>query len=193
MIDIANTGHRQPRLFDKDPYSRSNMIYLYNFLVKAIPNAIEEIGLSKEEVRFRNGLAGGFDLTACAVLQTLGIPYVATIPFRGQESRWPDVWLRDFYNKSLGMAEDVKCDPAWLQKGLKVAYILRDHDMVDCSQKMIGLWDGVKEGGTFATWSYAQKKLNTTCVAGSGSGAARIGPKNCINLWNNWEEYKRNN
>lgn len=179
MIDIALTGHRQPRLFDSDPYSRANMVYLYNFLIKAIPDALEGMGIDRgEEVRFRNGLAGGYDLTACAVLQTLGIPYIATIPFRGQESRWPDRWLRDFYNRSLDMAEEVKCDPVWLQKGLKVAYILRDHDMVDCSQKMLGLYDGSLDGGTYETFSYAQKKF---------------GKENCINLWKKWEAYKLEN
>lgn len=178
MIDIVMSGHRQPRLFDKDPYSRSNMIYLYNFLLKAIPNAIEEMGLSKEEVRFRNGLAGGFDLTACAVLQTLGIPYIATIPFRGQESYWPDSYLKDFYKNSLTLAEEIRCEPEWLKQGKKVSYILRDHDMVDCSRKMIGLWDGEPLGSTYETYRYAEKKF---------------GKENCTNLWQKWVEYKLNN
>lgn len=178
MIDIAMSGHRQPRLFTKELYSRSNMIYLYNFLIKAIPNAIEEMGLSKEEVRFRNGMAGGYDITAVAVLQTLGIPYIATVPFRGQESYWPDSYLKDFYKKSLTLAEEIRCKPEWLKQGKKVAYILRDHDMVDCAQKMIGLWDGEPSGGTYETYRYAEKKF---------------GNENCINLWPKWEEYKLNN
>jgi len=178
MIDISNTGHRQPRLFDKDPYSRSNMIYLYNFLIEAIPDALSEMWLSKEEVRFRNGMAGGFDLTAVAVLQTLGIPYIATVPFRGQENFWPDSYLKDFYKNSLAMAEEVRCEPEWLRQGKKAAYILRDHDMVDCSQKMIGLWDSEPSGGTYETFKYAEKKF---------------GKENCINLWSKWLEYKELN
>ena len=83
----------------------------------------------------------------------LGIPLVAAVPFKGQESRWrPE--QKDLYHTLLSKAEHVEivCNGGY--SGWK--FIQRDRWMVDHAEAMIALWNGECNGGTWQTIKYAE-------------------------------------
>ena len=100
------------------------------------------------------GMAIGWDCAVAEACLNVGIPFVACVPFKGQETMWPDKTKRYYYDLLAKAVEVVYvCDPgyaAWkMQK--------RNEYMVDNSQKQLALWDGTS-GGTANCVRYAASK-----------------------------------
>lgn len=160
---VAASGHRPDKL---GGYDQRTFNALADF-------ALKWIDLQKPSGMII-GMALGWD-TACAVACTrLCLPWVAAVPFEGQDSQWGDR-ARNDYEKLLLCASTVHvvCErdvfeevgPAWcMQK--------RNEWMVDNSGGVLALWNGDRSGGTFNCLEYA-----------------KLGRRQIKNLWAEWDAY----
>lgn len=154
MISIAATGHRPQKLGGYSPAVYDRLFDL----------AFLHLGLLQPD-RVISGMALGWDTAVAEAALMLDIPLHAYIPFAGQESQWPHDSQR-FYRAILGKAEKiVECSPP----GYKMAKMqIRNMQMVDDCNLLLGLWDG-SEGGTGNCVRYAQS----------------VG-RDFVNLWPEW-------
>jgi uncharacterized phage-like protein YoqJ len=143
---VAFTGHRPEKIggYDRDNPTRR--------AIKSVL-AAELSALPQTDLICLSGMALGFDQDAAEVCYSLGIPYIAVVPFAGQEKVWP-LASRKHYETLLERAASVVtvCEggyaPFKLQK--------RNEYLVDNSDLLIAAWDGSK-GGTCNCVHYAEK------------------------------------
>lgn len=142
---IGVTGHRPPRLagYDRNNPTRT----LCRVRMGAL---LVELGATKGIT----GMAAGADQDFADVCVELGIPFVAALPFVGQELTWP-AEAQAKYRDLLERAVEVMpvCAPGYrIDK-----FIYRDHWIVDNCEAMIAVFDGKKHGGTAKTVRYAEE------------------------------------
>lgn len=147
--EVAFTGHRPNKL---GGYASDNP------LKAAIQRALHQRLAALRPKRAWIGLALGFDQWAAEVCVARGIPFVACIPFVGQEEAWPQA-SRGAYYYLRGKAEYVLYfGPSYGE----LYFEIRDHFMVDRlrqpEDRLIACWNGTS-GGTALTVAYAQKTL----------------------------------
>lgn len=100
------------------------------------------------------GMALGYD-TICAIIASrLDIPFVAAVPFVGQESQWSDKQKR-IYETLLSKAKEIIVVSPGNYEAKKMQ--IRNQWMVDNSDKMLACFDGSK-GGTYNCVQYAKLK-----------------------------------
>lgn len=119
------------------------------------------------------GMALGWDQAVAVACVRLGIPFVAAVPFEGQESRWNDQQQGD-YEKLLLCASQVHivCERHQVEDaGVPWAMQERNCWMVDNSSGLLALWDGSK-GGTGNCVRYAKE-----------------GRREIENVWPEWQEW----
>lgn len=105
------------------------------------------------------GMALGWDQAVAVACVRLGIPFVAAVPFEGQESRWGPQQQGD-YHKLLLCASQVHIvsgKDVVREVGVSWAMQARNCWMVDNSEKLIALWDGGRTGGTAHCVQYAKE------------------------------------
>jgi uncharacterized phage-like protein YoqJ len=148
---IAATGHRPDKLGGYDAITRRRLKGM----------AVDYLR-QEQPARVISGMAQGWDQAVAAAAIELGIPFVAAVPFRGQEDRWP-AQAQQRYNWLLGHASgDVLVFDGY-PVGWEVNKALQDRNvwMVDYVEsrggKMAALWDGTS-GGTCNCIRYAEKK-----------------------------------
>lgn len=153
----AVTGHRPEKTGGYNEHAATRRRDLaHNALATHRPNLVY------------TGMAQGWDMAIAETCCLLNIPFVAAVPFEGQESRWPKE-TQVHYHSLLAQAERVVyvCEPgyaAWkMQK--------RNEYMVDNTQRILALWNG-SPGGTANCIAYAEKQ-----------------GKPVINLWQSWQRY----
>lgn len=145
-MTIAVTGHRPDKLngeYDmRGPTSR--MIY----------NELDKIVGQISPSQMISGMALGVDMIFANVAINRKIPFIAAIPFEGQESKWPESSQRT-YRKMLSYATEIKyvCSPGYA--GWKMQK--RNEWMVNNCDVLIAVWNGTK-GGTFNCVNYAVDK-----------------------------------
>lgn len=100
-----------------------------------------------------SGMALGWDMAVAQASVDLGIPFVAAVPFRGQECRWPGLAQQRF-NDLLGKATAVVtvCKGGYSPAKMQVRNIW----MVEYSDAVLVLWDGTT-GGTGNCVEYARR------------------------------------
>lgn len=132
MITWCATGHRPEKLggYDKARHSRLHRFACW-YLEQHRPD------------RFISGMALGWDQACAQACISLGIPFEAAVPFRGQESKWP-AFSQGVYLGLLSNADSItyvdQCySPAAMQR--------RNEYMVRHSDGVVALWDG-SSGGT---------------------------------------------
>jgi uncharacterized phage-like protein YoqJ len=156
---IAVTGHRPARLGGYGPVVSARLVEF----------AVEFVSQSTAD-RFITGMALGWDQAVAEACAMLKRPFVAAVPFYGQESKWP-AESQYRYNRLLLCAERVEAiSPGAYSSG---KMIVRDHWMVDHSDQIAALWDGSPDGGTWRTVQYAK---------------SRTPPKPIVNLWMSWQQ-----
>jgi len=143
---IAFTGHRPDKL---GGYKLPNPTYIK--VCKDIDWLLRE--LDPEKVI--TGMALGVDQWAANIAHKLGIPYLAAIPFEGQELAWPEASQKTYRLLRRLASEEVivsagKYSPDKMQ--------VRNIWMVDHCDALIAVWDGTK-GGTGNCVEYA-KSIN---------------------------------
>jgi uncharacterized phage-like protein YoqJ len=139
---IAFTGHRPDKL---GGYKLPNPTYI---------KVCREIDSLLRELRPDNiitGMALGIDQWAASVAHKLGIPFVAAIPFEGQEKAWPLKSQRTYrLLRRLAVEEVIVCEGEYAPAKMR----LRNRWMVDNCDALIAVWNG-SSGGTGNCVQYA--------------------------------------
>jgi len=119
-----------------------------------IEKKLEKKLIELAPVKTISGLAIGYDSLTCKVCIKLNIPFIAAIPFQGQDLRWSDNDKKE-YDELLNKAESVVyvSTPGYA----KWKYQLRNEYIVDNCDEMIVYWDSNKVGGTFNCIRYAEQ------------------------------------
>lgn len=149
MTTIALTGHRPNKLWGydtRDPH--------YVQVKRALRDLIDELGATS----LISGMALGFDqLGAEVAIVRDDVEFVAAVPFKGQESKWPYSSQRRYF-QLLDAADKI----VTVSEGAYAAYKMqvRNEWMVDHCDIVVALWDGTN-GGTANCVRYAQSKGKT--------------------------------
>lgn len=158
-VIVGVTGHRPPKLGGYSPEARTKLTrFAARWLTsRAAPDQVI------------TGMALGWDTAVAQACDAMGIPFIAAVPFEGQESRWQDDQQAEYRRL--------------LDKAVKIAYIspgpyapelmhIRNEWMVDNSTEMAALWDGSMDGGTAHCVSYIKRVV-----------------KPWVNLWPEWTAF----
>jgi len=143
---VAFTGHRPSKL-GTDTHSG----YIDNPLRAWIRDELRKILRVLRPLYGISGMALGVDQIAAEVCLDLGIPFIAAVPFKGQEHVW-HADAQKKYHELLSKAHEVIVVSEGVYERWKL--IARNQFMVDHSNKLIAVWDG-SEGGTSSTIEYA--------------------------------------
>lgn len=140
---LTVTGHRPNKIGGYNPNSPLRIKVrsaIYDFLTEHKP----ELAIS--------GMAIGVDQEFATICDQLQIPFIAAIPFVGQEKKWPQE-TQDHYNDLLTLAQEVTIT----SDGPYAAYKMqkRNRWMVDKATDVLAVWDGTT-GGTANCVSYAE-------------------------------------
>jgi len=140
---VAFTGHRPDKL---GGYKLPNDTYIR--VCQKIDAALKE--LKPEKVI--TGMALGVDQWAAMIAYKLNIPYLAAIPFEGQEKAWPEASQKTFrLLRKLASEEVIVSSGGYSADKMQVRNIW----MVDHCDTLIAVWDGTK-GGTGNCIEYAK-------------------------------------
>jgi uncharacterized phage-like protein YoqJ len=142
--EIFITGHRPDKL---GGYGLSPM---QTWVKDSLKVAFDTI---KPE-RVITGMALGVDQWAAEVCLTMGLPFVAAIPFKDQPDAWP-LDSREHYHRLLAQA----CEIVIVTPGPYAIWKLqkRNEYMVDRGELGVAVWDGTT-GGTANCVEYALKQ-----------------------------------
>jgi uncharacterized phage-like protein YoqJ len=141
---ITITGHRPPKLGGYDLNNEENLFISYRTHL-ALKRLKPSIVIS--------GMALGADQMAVVECLRLGIPYIVCLPFLGQESMWP-LKAQNLYHKLLDKALKIEVVSEGKYEAWKMQ--ARNERMVDSCDLVLGIWDGIKDGGTWNCLRYAQ-------------------------------------
>lgn len=145
---IAVTGHRPNKLGNEydlvGPYSdhvRKNLQEVINVYKHIHPYLL-------------TGMALGIDQLWASLAITNDLPFIAYIPFKGQELKWPEK-SQKMYRYLLSRAEEIIiCSPgSYTPQKMQI----RNMKMVDDCNLLVGVHDGT-EGGTYNCLKYAEDK-----------------------------------
>jgi uncharacterized phage-like protein YoqJ len=143
---VAFTAHRPNKL---GGYKIPNPIYIN--VCQQIEKTLKELKPEK----IISGMALGGDQWAALVARKLGIPFIAAIPFEGQEKAWPQQSQRTFRAlRKLATEEVIVSAGEYSADKMQI----RNQWMVDRSDLLIAIWDGTA-GGTGNCVEYA-KSIN---------------------------------
>jgi uncharacterized phage-like protein YoqJ len=156
---IAATGHRPDKLGGYHPRTQARLQLI----------AAEGLRIM-EPSRVISGMALGWDTAVALAAIDLFIPLTAAVPFKGQESRWPE-GSRRTYREILSMADEVVtvCEGGYHPAKLQV----RNEYMVNQAEEILALWNGTP-GGTRNCIDYAKEMRRPI-----------------YNVWSMWEESRR--
>lgn len=101
------------------------------------------------------GMALGFDRYIAEVCYENGIPFVACIPFEGQEAMWHEA-DKQRYRTLLDAAQKVMYVCVGGYANWK--YLKRNEYIVDNTDMMLAYWDSKPSGGTYHCISYAKTR-----------------------------------
>jgi uncharacterized phage-like protein YoqJ len=156
---ISGSGHRPHKLggYDERTFSR---------LVELAAAALKKF----QPDQVISGMALGWDMALAQAAIQLEVPFIAAVPFKGQESRWPEASQAQ-YRSLIGLASEVVTVSAGGFSTNKMQ--LRNIFMADRSDMALVLWDG-SSGGTGNFVRYARSKPGFQMV----------------NLWSSWLRFK---
>jgi uncharacterized phage-like protein YoqJ len=139
----AATGHRPDKVGGYDYYSPQR-VWIREQLKRALIDLKADKTIS--------GMALGIDQDFAQVSIELAIPFIAALPFIGQEEQWPKS-SQDYYWWLMERADEVKV----VSLGGYAAYKMqvRNKWMVDNGNVLIAVWDG-SDGGTGNCMKYAK-------------------------------------
>ena len=147
---LAGTGHRPQKIWPDDPWNPINLTQLRARIRKYLEQGQEFQGMRG----IISGMALGFDQAFAWAAVDLGIPFVAAVPFEGQERNWPHESQLE-YNNLLEKAAKVihVCTPGYAPWKMQK----RNEWMVDKGTALLAFWNGTK-GGTSNCVKYARSK-----------------------------------
>lgn len=132
---IVITGHRTEKL----------AIYDFGWIQSAIDDVLVELKSKDTNLLAYSGMASGIDLHFCKSCIVLGIPYIACVPFDGQENTMipRDADLRAILLKSAKEIKEVK--NSW---------------MVEHTDVGIAVFDGNKGGTANVFQQFVENRKN---------------------------------
>ncbi len=142
---VSFTGHRPNKL---GGYNLPNPTYLH--VCQQIDKTLREVRPEK----IITGMALGVDQWAANIAIKLGIPFIAAVPFTGQELAWPQA-SQKLFNRLLEKSAEVVIVSEGGYSAFKMQ--IRNEWMVDRAGQVIAIWDGTK-GGTGNCVEYAKSK-----------------------------------
>lgn len=145
-MKVAFTGHRPDKL---GGYKLPNPTYVS--VCRKIKAALEEL---KPEVAI-SGMALGIDQWAAHICTKLNIPFIAAIPFVGQEAIWP-LESKRIYKILLTKAQSqyIVSEGGYSAQKLQI----RNEYLADNCDILIAVYNGDKSGGTANCVKYAEQK-----------------------------------
>lgn len=146
MLVLGVTGHRPS---EYGGFSASNPIR--NRLVEETRKAL----ITLEPNKVITGMAVGFDQIIAELCIELNIPFIAAIPFIGQEKIWPEAGKKH-YKYLLKQASEKQIISSGEYAPWKMQ--IRNQWIVDNSDKMLACFNGKSFGGTFNCVQYAKQK-----------------------------------
>lgn len=160
MTIYAGTGHRPNKIGGYTPEA-VNLLNMFaeEILKNVLPTPTKII----------SGMALGWDQALARAAVVLDIPFIAAVPFNGQESAWPYT-SRLYYKNLLAKASKIHV----VCPGGYSAWKMQERNkwMVDNCNILLALWDG-STGGTKNCVDYAQSMYKP------------IEP-----LWSRWEIFR---
>jgi len=146
-LRIAITGHRPQKIgaeWDlQGPYS------------DYIRQEIKKVLLIRQPTQCISGMALGVDTIFAQEALALHIPLLASLPFKGQECKWPQhsqQKYREFLNNPLTTTHIV-CEGGYNSAKMQI----RNEYMVDNTDVIICVWNAT-EGGTMNCVRYAERR-----------------------------------
>lgn len=153
---VMVTGHRPDKLFGYNIRADA-----YTPLRQQIDTVLLDIQKEKQSVACISGMALGADTIFAEEAIKLGLRLLAYIPFKEQSRVWNPADQKH-WRDLLDMASFIHITGV-LSKGAdkwEVSRLLqkRNCDMVDTCDRVIGIWNGDRNGGTFNCLRYAKEK-----------------------------------
>ncbi len=145
MIKVMVTGHRPNRI---GGYDENNPVRQYTS--KAMTDILIKLKTEFKNIEAITGMALGVDQDYCKICIKLNIPFIAYIPFVGQELKWPSL-AQDQYRDLLSKAKKVIIVSKGNYSPRKM--LIRDERMVKDCDVGIAIWDGIPNGGTYHTFN----------------------------------------
>lgn len=148
---VAFCGHRPNKL---GGYKLPNPTYIH------VCRQIEKILIELKPTKVISGMALGIDQWAANISHRLGIPFIAAVPFVGQEKAWP-ADSQKIYQKLIKLAADtvIVCEGGYEARKMQT----RNEWMVDRCDTLIAIYNGDKTGGTANCINYA-KSINKKII-----------------------------
>jgi uncharacterized phage-like protein YoqJ len=150
---IGVTGHRMQRL---GGYGEVQENKLFEFVCKEFEHLGKTFNIQMgDSIEFMIGMALGWDTAVARACIKFNIPFIAAIPFRGQEQFWP-LHARIKYQALLSAAKDtvVVCPGAYSADAMDQ----RNRYIVNRSDVMFAMFDGDQSGGTYNAIQFAEYK-----------------------------------
>jgi uncharacterized phage-like protein YoqJ len=146
QIIVGITGHRPNKI---------NCEKLPNPTYIKICQEIEKHLLELKPYKVISGMALGVDSWFVNISLKLNIPFIAAIPFKGQETVWKDK-DKKIYNKFLEKAEDIVIVSSGGYSKEKMQ--VRNEYIVDNCDVLIAVFNSELSGGTANCVKYAEEK-----------------------------------
>ena len=138
---VAGTGHRPNKL---GGYTRDVRTRLLNTAIKSLEHL--------QPTKLISGMALGWDQALARACVELNIPFIAAVPFAGQETVWPAASQREYHELCEAASDLIIVSPG----GYSAAKMqIRNEWMVDHCDRVLALWDG-SSGGTRNCIGYAK-------------------------------------
>ena len=138
---VAGTGHRPNKL---GGYTRDAQTRLFNTAIKSLEHL--------QPTKLISGMALGWDQALARACVELNIPFIAAVPFAGQETVWPAASQREYRELCEAASDFIIVSPG----GYSAAKMqIRNEWMVDHCDRVLALWDG-SPGGTRNCVDYAK-------------------------------------
>ena len=142
--EIFITGHRPDKLGGYNPSPKQDWVR------DSLRTAFDTI----KPTAIITGMALGVDQWAAEIAIQRGIPFIAAVPFVGQEHMWR-IECREHYHRLLAQAKETVIVCPGVYEVWKMQK--RNEYMVDRGDLGVAVWDG-SEGGTANCVKYALKK-----------------------------------
>ena len=138
---VAGTGHRPNKL---GGYTRGARTRLFTTAIKSLEHL--------QPTKLISGMALGWDQALARACVELNIPFIAAVPFAGQETVWPAASQREYRELCDAASDFIIVSPG----GYSAAKMqIRNEWMVDHCDRVLALWDG-SPGGTRNCVDYAK-------------------------------------
>jgi len=143
-MKVMVTGHRPPGIGGYDTPNATEQ-----WVRGALRSILAGLKEREDDLVAVTGMALGADQVFAEECIRLGIPFIAAVPFRGQESRWPAASQMRYQEIIKQAREIVVVDeiPAYHSDHFGGKLACRNKWMVDHSKLTIAVWSGAP-GGT---------------------------------------------